>query len=659
MTDSQFTATVTPLTLSSIACSTPCLFPASAVLRGLVVSVRPYSHHTKLGHVVLSPASSDEDQSTRLEIEMKGWWAEKASARFRQGEVVILRAAGGKLLEGSSKGKEKEGNAGRKRLRFEKGLQGWVLRKGGQQELLRYKATDPRPFSSAMPPAAPIVPSRKPAGGPPGKPVVQPTLATATTSAAPPAPPPTTAPVQPEKTALSTKRPRQSTPPLPPEPREETPSTAKNSAPGEGFRSRKRRRKEEQLGWGLSTSAGTFYTAFSDLPGVLAAPARSGPTAKKLVNILALVSDPGEACAPRKPDGDWYRRLTLTCPSRPTSPVEVQWYAKTAEALPQISYGDLLLAEGLILRGSSLSPTLMAGSYDPVPHAVLSPSHLLAPSGPTQHPTPAPPAPDRPPTIPLHDWRRTLMLSPIGVGLDEEELAHAVRVARYFRRESVAATAGATVSPDTYSTKASATADQYEVKQTGMASRAVTPATAAFKGSRPLVRISELEEGKFCDVVGMVTNLSTHSPFPLSSLPSNHSADLFITDYTSHPLLKPYDSPTSTSPGVGLAGKLTLRISLFGYQVEPLIPFVNPQGTGGIKRGLMVHLRNLRIKRDQEGGWLEATLVEEMEERWRWKRDLMVLQSSRRGKGLEESWRVAAKGVQARHREYWAKQSQQ
>ncbi|GAA5930365.1 hypothetical protein JCM10213_001071 [Rhodosporidiobolus nylandii] len=590
-----------PLALSSVL-SSPSL-PSSGVYRGRVVSTREYSPHTKLASVTLAPAEEDATPDARLEVELKGWWADKAARRFRPGEVVVLRTAGATLLEGSAKGKEKPG--AKRRLRYEKGLTGWAVRKGGQEEVLRYKA---RSAPLASPPSS-----------------SRPSLPFATSLAAIPA-------KRPLPTSSSSPDPS----PVPP----------KASAPGEGARSIKRRKQEERLGWGITTASDTTYIGLDKLGDVLHNASRAGSAAtKKLVNVLAAVSDAGELCAPRRADGDWYRRILLVCPSQPNKPVELQWYAKAAVAVPSAAHGQLLAVHGLTVKGSPSSPSLVAGSFDPTPHALVSSKHLLTPSGPTQHPDPAPPLPACPTSVNAWTWRKQQSLAKAyGIALDEEELKYAARVARFFRREG--GNPLASVSPGV------AEADG-PVEATSVAEKVERAPTSLWRGGRPLLRVEEIEDGKFCDLVGMVTNLSTHSPYAVGSLPSNHYADLFVTDYTSHPLLKSYDAPSAASAGVGLEGQLTLRVSLFGYQVEPLLPYLKPQEKGGIKRGTLVHLRNLRVK---EGvyGHLEATLVEEKEERYRWKRDVTVLED---GKGMDEAWKAAAKGVLRRHRDYWAAQS--
>lgn len=109
----------------------------SSVFRGRVSLLRPYSPHTHLATLTIS--SLDEPNAT-VEVECKGWWAEKVSRRFRGGETVVLKTKGGKIMQGSKKGKEKEGGEGKRRVRYEKGVEGWVIRKGGEEEVLRYSS---------------------------------------------------------------------------------------------------------------------------------------------------------------------------------------------------------------------------------------------------------------------------------------------------------------------------------------------------------------------------------------------------------------------------------------------------------------------------------------------------------------------------------------
>lgn len=53
---------------------------------------------------------------------------------------MVLKTKGGRLVQGSKKGKEKEGREGKRRVRYEKGVEGWVVRKEGEEEVLRYSS---------------------------------------------------------------------------------------------------------------------------------------------------------------------------------------------------------------------------------------------------------------------------------------------------------------------------------------------------------------------------------------------------------------------------------------------------------------------------------------------------------------------------------------
>ncbi|GAA6011169.1 hypothetical protein JCM10207_005523 [Rhodosporidiobolus poonsookiae] len=641
-------ATLTPLSLSAILSSSSSSLPTSAVFRGRISSLRPYSPHTRLAALVLKPTDSSTASDDQLEVELKGWWAEKAARRFRKGEVVVLRGAGAKVLEGSVKGKEKEGRDVQRRVRFDNGLSGWVVRKDGQEEVVRYKATDRRSSTPAPEPALSRPPARS--------------VASVKARLAQSAQPPMSA--QESNTAKRLQHVVPAKRPAPPPasntavlspslPTRATTDEPRVSAPGEGSRSVKRRRQEEKLGWGLTTAGGKTYTALDQLGAVMA---EAGPAySKKLVNVLVLVSEVSDVFPPRDGGGgNWFRRFSVTCPSRPDTALEVQWYAVSAEALPDPSVGDLLVAHGLAIKGTALSPTLLAGSYDPVPLAVLSASSLLLPrpSGPTQHPAPHPPAPPCPTGTSAWTWKKMEVLPrPVGIRLEEEELKYAARVARFFRP----AAGGGAAAPMASTAAAGAGAKEGAAVE----ARPTLPLPVSKGRGRPLLRVEELSEGHFCDMVVMITKFRNPTSHSVGSIPSNLSTQLFVTDYTPHPLLHAYSAPTASREGVGLAGQLVLQVSLFGYQSEPLLhagllqPDKEKEGGSGIRRGTLVHLRNVRVKLN-EAGLLEATMVEESVERYRSKRDVTVL---RDGKVWDEQWKVAAKAVQRRHREYWAAKS--
>lgn len=176
---------------------------------------------------------------------------------------------------------------------------------------------------------------------------------------------------------------------------------------------------------------------------------------------------------------------------------------------------------------------------------------------------------------------------------------------------------------------------------------------------RPLLRVEEISEGHFCDIIGMVRSASTaqsvplsltlaghgqvtklHCSFPLDSVPSSCAASLYITDYTSHPLLFAYESSAS----VGLPGQLVLEVSVFGAQASPLSALLDRR-TGEVRRGALVHLRNVRVKSGL-GGALEGTMWEERDERFKGRRDVTVVDLRKREQ--EERWGDRAREVQRR-----------
>ncbi|BGP52107.1 hypothetical protein JCM10450v2_008078 [Rhodotorula kratochvilovae] len=627
---------IKPLSLAAVSssvASTP-----QGVFRGRIASIRDFSPHTRLTQLTLASLDSNEPAETRLEIELKGDWAAKASRRFLKGDVLVLSTKGVAAVE--SKGKGREGEKEKPpRVRLERGLTGWLQRQNGVEEFVQYKVPAKKrpvgvPAAPAPPqhaqPLQPLPRAAKPPSRPPAALPSAHTLPPANTNLAKAIPPeqpaqsraaPASAP-----STVPAKRRAQSLPAADgPLTSESTPlaKEQKVSPPGEGTRSVKRRKKEEKLGWGFSAADGTTYTALDKLGELVEKTQRSKLQSTK-INIVAVVVDEGEVCEPRIKDRDWYRPFRIVDPTTLGSPIEVQWYAKGAGGVPSPQNGDIFLAQLLVLKSTSTpsAPILLAKSFAVVPHALLRPAALRA-APPAQDPLP-PPAGAEPPVTSA--GRHVLRLG-------EEELAYAARVAK-----AAKGAAGAEAGLDQGKRRAAAGAAGQQGAVGGQ------QRGAAGVGGRPFLRVEEVTEGQFCDMIGMVTKI--HCSYPFDSVPSSCAASLYITDYTSHPLLHSYDTPAS----VGLAGQLVLQLSLFGTQATPLAALIDPR-TREARRGALVHVRNVRIKVGAAGA-LEGTLWEEREERFRGRRDVTIVDL--RKKEQEVRWGERAREVQRRHREYWA-----
>ncbi|KAJ8291561.1 hypothetical protein OF846_005227 [Rhodotorula toruloides] len=562
--------------------------PPQGVYRASILSVRPWSPHTRLGQVTLGGVISGE-AGDAVVVELKGLWADKAMRRFRKGDIVILLAKGAELIE--KKGKKLADAAEKElavRVRYSQGLTGWIRRKDGTEEVLRYKVATPKP--------APTVPAKRP----------HPLKAMDVDSPLP----------------LPTSRPSAVTPAL----------TTKVSPPNEGARAKKRQRREERLGWGFETADKITYTSLDKLGHIVEKTDRTKLQALR-VNVVGVIVDAGEGKAPRVDGRDWYRSFLITDPTRLDSSTEVQWYAKGEGGLPEPRLGEVFVARQLALKSSSTpaKPILLAGSFSLIPHALCSASSLLA-KPPAQDPLPS--GDDIAPATKTSNrcWR---------LKLGEEELQYAARVARFFATQAKASTPSAAKGAPTLPPGAAILPPSLAASVTDHLKKR----TSAGGSGRELLRIEQIEEGKFCDLLGMVTKL--HSDTALTSLSPNQAASLYITDYTPHLLLHDYPSP---SP-VGLPSRLTLQVSLFGSQAAPLAALVNTR-TGEATRGALVFLRNVRIKAN-ESGELEGTMVEE--KKFAGRTDVEVVDLRR--KAHEERWGERARQVQRRHREYWAAQS--
>lgn len=127
-----------PVSLSDVASSAG--LPNGA-FRGRITAVRAFSPHTKLAQLVVASLDASDPPQTRVEVELKGDWADKPSRRFLKGDILVLRTFNASSVE--RKGKEKAGEpAPLARIRYDAGLTGW-LQRGGVDELLQYKSASP------------------------------------------------------------------------------------------------------------------------------------------------------------------------------------------------------------------------------------------------------------------------------------------------------------------------------------------------------------------------------------------------------------------------------------------------------------------------------------------------------------------------------------
>ncbi|GAA5876254.1 hypothetical protein JCM3774_002338 [Rhodotorula dairenensis] len=619
--------------------------PPLAAFRGRVVDVRPFSIHTQLAQLTLASLGTPQDQQARAAVELKGVWAENAAKRITKGDVLVLTTKGIALLGPRKHGRENAPARVPVRVRFDDGVTGWIQRRDGTEDLIQYKALSsgrkakvPEPKNTKSKRTAGAAP--QPGGNDGATMISTVTAIKASNVAQQPNAKDTpvatlqrlganrsdsTAATGPGASAAQTFGPISTTDaeasaslPMPPPPPAKSSNPVVHSAPGEGSRSRKRQRREEALGWGLETDDGLTYRALSDLAEFVQT-ADAPALQTKRASVIALVTHAGEPCPPKQGAriANWYRQLRICDPTRQDEPTELQWYATTQAGLPEVEVGQVLLARNLLLRKlASSAPMLLCGSFSKLAHAVLDPlsarsknaDRALSPMEEVAHP-------DR------------LLVVP-----GPQELAYATRIAEWARRTKppAAAPAGAAVA-------GAAT------HPTGEAPGPSVPV----RSHRPLLRIGEIVEGQFCDLIGMVIKL--HTPRPLGALPSNSAASLYLSDYTPHPLLHDYPDP---SP-VTLPGRLTLQVSLFGSTAAPLAPLLDPR-TGETKRGRLVWIRNVRIKSNPFGE-LEGTVVEDTNPRFRSKVSVEVIDLRR--KDHQEKWGDRAKEFQKRHREYWSARS--
>lgn len=191
--------------------------------------------------------------------------------------------------------------------------------------------------------------------------------------------------------------------------------------------------------------------------------------------------------------------------------IELQWYWPTREGLPDLSAGQILLARNLLVRFHrpalqrgvlvfeievlvsqvralpNGSPMLLSGSFSKTAHAILAPDLFRL----------KPPPGVAPATMSVKSSAQGVKDDVWVVEPSPEEVAYVRQLADWARRNS------STV--DSARAKTAATAVSREETSNGSAPAVkVLPAAAG----RPLLHVRDVEEGKFCDLLGMVRTLA-------------------------------------------------------------------------------------------------------------------------------------------------------
>ncbi|GAA5847121.1 hypothetical protein JCM5353_005151 [Sporobolomyces roseus] len=405
----------------------------------------------------------------------------------------------------------------------------------------------------------------------------------------------------------------------------------KVSAPGEGSRSIKRRKQEEKLNWDLKLLDSTSYTPLQDVETGIAKGSKNF-----MVVIVEITKFP-----PREASGDqWYVRLLVTDPTLSTEPtalsssiptIELQWYENDEKKIPKFEERDIFVARSLFVSHvfySSCLPqfelTLTLGkvpsgrikivrsSKFTIPYRLLKPLELLDPA--------------ISPFLVSMPFKDSSV-----VALSQAELDHAVQLAKFYKKrtftisqargeEGSTQTRG-TAGSDSISQRPTAAAAQTATKQpvtksSTLATSQLKPhsetiatksgSTTAPRQPGRLREIRDIEPGVFCDVYGEILKCHVQD----FKLPSLQPVNLYITDYTTNPLLMSYDETDSTS--LFPPGQQTLQISLFENQSEALEPLFERSSSGWmqVKVGDFVRVDNLRPKQN-ESGLLEGTVVDD------------------------------------------------
>ncbi|GAA5853997.1 hypothetical protein JCM8547_008187 [Rhodosporidiobolus lusitaniae] len=365
-------------------------------------------------------------------------------------------------------------------------------------------------------------------------------------------------------------------------------------------RKRERKEKEERTTWGLNTDKFT-YLALDSLPS------KNTPGN----NVIAVVHRPYAPELQFHGTGDYKSRIWLFDPTCADPPgVRLDHFASRHDekqcCVPED--GDIVVFQQLHWKNDRGHQSFMAykerGFFTILPSSLLlNPS--FSPSSPSLPPHPCPTR---------------------AAKLTDSELLYARDLARWSKKHGLVA--------HVTGKSAEEVREAEEERKRG-----VVQEKKKAGGGRKKLRVEEVQPDEFCDLLGEIVKY--HNPFSsFQNRPptTNEPCELYLTDYTSHPLIEDY-SNSSSFP----TGKRVLKIALFGNQNDPLLDFPPDK-----LRGRLVTLRNVRPK---IGGFetLEATMMED--QKYERKRDVVVVPRSREGEAmLPAGWLSAFK---ARRDAYW------
>ncbi|ORY56823.1 hypothetical protein BCR35DRAFT_355571 [Leucosporidium creatinivorum] len=593
--------------------------------RGIVVSHRPYHIQSRVASIVLGPLPSAAQGAKKMEVRLKGTWAEDAMKRFEVGmKVGIVSERGKKQEVKRPKGVQAEpGKQWREfGLIYEQGIKGWVFNSEEDDveefEFVAHassintsaaavQARTELPDSSPQqqlnttndPPATRPIPSTT------AQPIASTSRSTSPSAAPTKQPSPAPAPTPP-----STIKPTKSTSNAPANPRADKSSNStsaekevlatsqekvpeseggkgkeredgkrKASHEGEGSRSQRKKKKLERK-WELEVTK-KDDPIFGKNVTIVYTPLSKHERAKngKGISVIAVASVLQPVKRAERGTKDWSISLRLIDPTRLDDFDRVNLFATAESELPKVEEGDVIVLQNLHWKGSTYQE--FVGYKDKARFLVFPRSKLLA----------SPPIPDTALlNTPLH-LNRVASCGPL-------EVAYARDMALFMEGEATPLAA------------AGAGGGREEAKKLTAAEKSA----ALRRGGgtkRPMLEIKDMEADNFCDTVVEVIKIWTGGQI-INRLGSSDSIAVYVTDYTRHPEV--YVSNSNAEPQ--FADGLALQVSVFGSQAQVF---------HGLKeRGPLLFIRNLRPKLNPHG-LLEGNVSEDP--KFGDKRDVMVLKS--------------------------------
>ncbi|GAA5839891.1 hypothetical protein JCM9279_005196 [Rhodotorula babjevae] len=589
--------------------------PPTHALEGDVLSIRPYSSSARTASLSLAqaaaPGSSAEPH--KIQVELRGPWAQHAAEQLAhlvgRGRVRLFACEGEcarvelvPVRPGGPAADVPEGK--RLKVVFERGVQGqWFLggATSGKGHDFEYRAATtskhrPKPLAHSLsddevieppPPARQPtfaqrdnLPSRGPAASSRDKLVV-----------------PTANPQNPWVGAAATSEPSRTAPSATAtqsSTRADDPDVPSSRATsGEPKKKRRREERDVRTTWGLSSPATRFtYPALDTLPA-----RKNGPG----VNLIAMAVVARPTVKMPRGRQDWACILGLHDPTTPslTCDIELMFYGTLEHDIPVVRDGDIIVIQNVNWKkdNGKLTAYYDKGLYFVLPSAQLLDGTKL---------------PDfKPPPSRI-------------ASLTNAELSYARDLAKWARKNALLA--------DVLGRHAakSGVAPQ-DLGAVDARTRSTTFAKGG--GGRQLVTVDKVYAGVFCDIQGEIVKY--YKPFPGTPGPCDACA-LYVTDYTTNDQLYAY----SDTSEVRTPGQITLQVSIFGNQNEPLMSLHEDKLVGRL-----VHLRNIRPKMTNND-FLEATMTEDP--KYATRRDVSLYRSE---KDMNPEW---LKPFKLRRDAYWA-----